>query len=54
MQCMTLVITTNEAKLDELESITEERGMLCDFKEEDYDSGIRPVHYNNDFIWLSP
>ena len=50
-----MIITTNEAKLDELESITEERGMLCDFEEEDYDSGIHPVHhYNNNFIWLSP
>lgn len=33
------IIIRNELKLNELETMAEESGMLSEFKDEDYDSG---------------
>ena len=35
-----MVIIINEFKFNEFETTAEEQGMLSEFKEEDYDSGI--------------
>ena len=38
-----MVVITNELKINEIETMAEECGMLTEFKEEDYDM----VHYYN-------
>ena len=45
-----MVIVTDESKLHEAELKAETCGMFCEYKEEDYDSGITDLVYCNNIM----